>query len=246
MNNRSISKQQNYFTIQNLNEMRNLILAAAITFMTGYASAQKQIGVHIGTSTNFIDFDGLSNIITDKISGHTDLSAGIDLRLPMDQNFNFRTGVNYRQKGFNSNIGTSFDIGGLPIPIGAKAQVRVNYIDIPANLEYKIVNKENLKVYAFAGPYAAYSLKGHIQTRANLLFDINVKRFDLDLNNTNQSRVELGANAGGGISTTIGSGNLFAEVNYQHGFTNQMSTDLIALNGKNRTINTAIGYRFAF
>jgi hypothetical protein len=212
------------------------------TLMT--LKAQNTIGIHIGSASNSVSLNGLSDIVTPDISTYTGFSGGVDVKLKMDQNFNFKTGLDYRQKGFNSNIGTSIDAGIIDLPIGASANVRVNYIDVPVNLEYNIVNTDKMKVYAFAGPYAAYALNGHIQTKANLLISLNVKRFDINMKSQDYNRFELGANAGGGIETKIGNGSVFGDVSYQHGFSNQMTNGIIDLESKNRSINIAVGYRF--
>jgi bifunctional N-acetylglucosamine-1-phosphate-uridyltransferase/glucosamine-1-phosphate-acetyltransferase GlmU-like protein len=224
--------------------MKKLFVVLCFVVINSIGNAQMKLGIHIGGTNNQASINTSNDQVSDQVTGFTGFNAGVDLSITMDEKFSFKTGINYRKKGINTNLGTSFNIGSFNVPVGASAELKASYIDIPVQLQYSIINNTKAKVYAFGGPYAAYNSGAHINTKANLLFDINVKRFEIDRNAAGYSKVELGAQLGAGGALKIGSGEVFGEVNYQHGFNKQLQNSYVDLGIKNRSVNFGIGYRF--
>jgi hypothetical protein len=225
--------------------MRKLFLVFSFIAINLLVNAQTKIGLQIGGTANNASVNTASDQVNNQISSNTGFNAGLNVDIAMDEKFSFKTGINYREKGINTNLGSSFNIGSFNVPVGASAELRASCIDIPVQLQYSIIDNTKAQVYAFGGPYAAYNSGAHIDTKANLLFDINVKRFEIDRNAAGYSKVELGAQLGAGGALKIGSGEVFGEVNYQHGFNKQLQNPYVDLGIKNRSVNFGIGYRFS-
>jgi hypothetical protein len=225
--------------------MRKLLFVFTLLSVNIFLKAQTKIGFHIGGVNNNVSLQNMTDQVNENVAGFTGYSSGIDVIIRMDEKFSFKTGVNYKQKGFDTDLSTSFNIGSINVPVGASAEIRANYIDIPIAIQYDILSNEKVNVYGFAGAYAAYNTKAFMDTKANLLFDINVKRFDIDRNANGYNKMDLGAQIGGGAEIKIGSGALFGEVGYEHGFNKQIQNPYVDLGIKNRSVNFGIGYKFS-
>ncbi len=220
----------------------NILLGLTLSAIT--LSAQTTIGFKVGGNTNYASLSGISDDFLPNTFSYTRLSAGVDVSIPIEKNFTFRPGLSYNEKGFIVKETTSFNTLGIDLPLGVKANTQINYVDASALMQYNYTAPSGFHAYAFAGPYLGYATKGFVQTKANFIIDINVKRFDLNLNDDMYNRYELGLIGGGGLGAKMGKGEIFLDVKYQHGFTNQINDPVIDLGVKNRSVNYSIGYRF--
>ena len=223
--------------------MKSIYLIPSFLLFTLTIMAQNSIGFKIGGNTNFASVTGISNSILPEINSYTGFSAGVDANLKMDEKFSFKPAINYTEKGFIMRETTSTDIIGIDLPLGVQANTKVNYIDVNALLQLNYAQSDKFHGYVFAGPTLAYATNASVQTKANFIIDINVKKFDLDLSDDTYNRYEFGVAGGAGIGTSIGKGEIFAEVKYQHGFTDQINNPIFDLGVKNRSVNFGIGYR---
>jgi hypothetical protein len=226
--------------------MKRLFFAAAMFFTILSIKAQTTIGFKIGGNTNFASISGVASSVMPDNTAYIGFSGGLEVGVPMDEKFTFKTGVNYIEKGFTLDQSTDVNLGGINVPLGAKVNTKINYVDVPVLLQYNLPINSSIQAYAFAGPNVSYALSGAIQTKAQVLFDINVKKIPLDLSDDTYNRIDLGAAVGGGIAANIGSGQVFTDLKYNHSFTNSINDPIVDLGVKNRSINYQIGYRFAF
>lgn len=116
--------------------------------------------------------------------------------------FSIQPGVFFSTKG---NKESSYFPGpGASQPL--ETITKLNYIEVPVNLLYKIPVGENLKVFIGGGPYLAYALSGGWYVGGQKLGDIvfggdnNYKRFDYGINTTSgfelKNRVVISAGYG--------------------------------------------------
>lgn len=225
--------------------MKRILFVFSFCFTLFTVYCQNFIGFKIGGNTNDVDIQGINTSIIPSANSYTGLSAGLTSLITLDKNFSFRSDLSYTQKGFSVSQGTSFEVLGIDVPIGATLVTKVNYLDITPQLQYDYKSQSGFHAYGFAGPCLAYGTTASIQTKTNFILDFNIYRTDLDLSNDSYNRWDFGISGGAGIGGKIGSGEVFAEVKYNHGFSDQLGNNLIDLGVKNRSINYGVGYRFS-
>lgn len=224
--------------------MRKLLLVAVV-LQTLFVNAQVEAGIKIGVNSNTIALDGLSSSLSPNVSSLTGYNLGANANINIMNNLNFRPSLTYVNKGFDMDISTSFDIVGIDIPIGAKATTKMNMINAAVPLSYTFVKSNYVDVYGYAGPYLGYILNANMQTKASILFDVNVKKFDLPLDG-NSNRLEVGGLVGAGAALKTPNGKLFGELEYAGSFNETIKTPLLDIGMKNKGISFNVGYSFNF
>ena len=104
-----------------------------------------QIGIKAG-----LNFSNLNNQDVESLSGY---QVGLFLHFKLSKIVHFNTGFNYSQKGFiipKSHFGTPLE----------GEEIRLNYIEIPANFAFHLKIGQQLSLFAQAGPYLAISISG--------------------------------------------------------------------------------------
>lgn len=211
------------------------LLSASFSF----AQISPSFGVRAGILSSGIRGDApesLNNLL-DFTNGmvttadHTGFFAGVNVNLPVSENFSVEPGIYYSQKGYDLNgnlTGKGLDV----IGVNAKASLQTQYIDIPVLLKG---NFGGLQI--FAGPQVSYLTQANLKTTAGLL------GFNL-LNTTMDATHQLNrwdAGVTGGIGYQFENGiNIMAS--YDHGL---MKADANKnMNAYNRAIKLGIGIQF--
>lgn len=225
--------------------MRTMIISIALCLTQVLTYAQNEIGFKIGVNINSATINGLSESFTPEVNPTTGFSAGIYTSTTLSNELSFKPEINYSKKGFGLNASTSFDAFGLEIPIGAEAITTINTINAQLPLSYNLVHNDKVDFYVYGGPSIGYAIDAAIQTRANFIFDINIKKFDVNLSEGNNERFEIGALAGLGLGVKTNGGKLLLETEYQHGFNAMVKTPIVNVGAINKGLAFSIGYAFA-
>jgi len=125
---------------------------------------------------------------------------------------------------------------------GVTASTKINYLEMPLLAKYKFGN-EGLRFNITAGPVLSYAADAQLVTRANLLFDINPLKTNIDLDALNYERLEVSASIGAGMAYETSGGEFFADARYVHGFSDLYNAPVVDLNLKNRGIGVTVGYK---
>lgn len=160
-------------------------------------------------------------------------------------NFALQSELTYTTKGFELDENFNVDLFNIPVPLGATAISRFDYLELPVLAKLQFGN-DIVKGYALAGPTVGYALSGNLTTRARILVDIDLFDTDLDLDNLGYERLELGAVAGAGLSFNTGTGDLFLDARYHHGFTEVYDVPLLTDRVQNTGLSFNAGYLFHF
>ncbi|MBK8701056.1 MAG: PorT family protein [Saprospiraceae bacterium] len=226
--------------------MKRILFVLLTAFTLQLVNAQTHIGFTMGANTNNAAISGISPSFLPELNPYTGFAASIQASLNIDRHFSFRPSLGYTEKGFIMKETTTTDIIGIDLPIGLQANTRMNYVDLAAALQYDYAKSGGFHGYVYAGPSLAYATSAHVQTKTNFIIDVNVKRFDIDLSDDMYNRMELGAVIGTGIGTTLGKGELFADISYRHGFTDQINDPILDIGIKNRSVQFGIGMLLKF
>lgn len=169
----------------------------------------------------------------------SDLLLGFNAGAIVNITFNrlvIRPGVFYSTKGETENA-KLMDITGTVIG-PTKTKLRLNYLEVPVNVLYKIPVGNNNAINLGGGGYFGYGLSGSIsrdgQDPYPVKFGNSTGVFDLRLNNP-----DFGVNviAGAGIKDRY-----LIEAGYSYGFGNLSPSANSTLN--NRTLSFSVGYIF--
>ena len=143
-----------------------------------------------------------------------------------------RAEVNFAQKGYNINLNENIDGLGTVVQ---EAKVNFSYLEVPVLLKVKFFGP----LYAYAGPYFGFALKGNQVTDSysidgvdqdlNEIADVNILKID-DHNNIPYKKTDFGAAMGLGAQFGLGPIHAFAEGRATLGLSNLYDTESDAWN----------------
>lgn len=228
-----------------MKKIQHVLTIAALLLTTTFSYAQISVGAKAGVYTSFIDVTEAAEGLTQNVEGLTTPTFGLVAEIGVSENFAFQPELLYTTKGFKVNEGININLGGLPIPAGVTARTKINYLEVPLLAKYKF-GSAALKFNVTAGPVVSYAVNGQLDTRANLLFDINPIKTNIDLDALNYERLEVSASIGAGMAYETSGGEFFADARYVHGFSDLYNAPVVDLNLKNRGIGVTLGYKMNF
>lgn len=228
-----------------MKRIQNVLTIAALLLTATFSYAQVSVGAKAGVYTSFIDVTDAAEGLTQNVEGLTTPTYGLVAEIGLSDNFSFQPELLYTTKGFQVSEGININLGGLPIPAGVTARTKINYLEVPVLAKYKF-GTEGLRFNVTAGPVVSYAVNGQLDTRANLLFDINPIKTNIDLDALNYERLEISASVGAGMAYETSGGEFFADARYVHGFSDLYNAPVVDLNLKNRGIGVTVGYKMDF
>jgi hypothetical protein len=213
----------------------------ASTFVFGQFSLGLKTGLSISDPQTELYIDAINNAP----KSYTSFLLGGTAEIQINQYFSFQPELQYVRRGFTINEGTSFNVIGFDIPVGAKATTSINYIETPLLAKAKIGNGTT-NFYGVAGPSIGYATSAKIQPKVTLLIDFNLPEVDIDLSNNIYNRTEVSGVIGAGVEHNVQTGKLFADVRYSHSFTNIINDPIIDVSVKNSGVQLSVGYAYQF
>ena len=216
-------------------------MTVMLVAITASLFGQVSIGAKAGIYRSDVAVQGIDNNILPNTIGITDFSGGIVSEVMLGKNFGFQPELSYEKSGFKINEGMDLDVFNIPVPIGVKAKVKVDYLSMPILAKYKM-GTGPVKAYVSAGPNFRYALKGDVQTYATVIIDIPVWSQAIDFSGDNVQRMDIGGVVGAGVSFTTGPGQLFLDARYNHGFTQVDNFSFADLQIRNTGMGINIGY----
>ena len=218
-------------------------IAAITVFATTLSNAQVNIGVKGGLNFSDAKTDVFIDAVNNAPSTYTSFVVGGVAEIPLHENFSFQPELLYTKKGFTIDEGTSFDVLGINIPLGAKATTSISYIETPLLAKVKLVQGK-AKIYGIAGPSIGYATSAKIQPKVTLLIDFNLPEINLDLSNSIYNRTDISGILGGGAEYNLGSGRIFTDIRYQHSLSNIINSPIADLTVKNSGFQWTVGYSY--
>ncbi|NNF35426.1 MAG: PorT family protein [Saprospiraceae bacterium] len=224
--------------------MKNLItLLVATIFSLQVGMSQWSTGIRIGTAITNTSGNGIIESAI-PMEWETGLEIGIRTEYGLANALSVVSGVQYSRSGFSIDQGLDLNILGLNIPIEARADFNINYIETPVMLKYTMGDK-NLQYYGIGGITTSYAASGSIQPVARVLLDINLPSIDINFSDNYLNRWNVAATIGAGLQKEVGQGKIFGEIAYEHGLSNLVNT-VVDLDLKNKGFSLGIGYTHSF
>jgi hypothetical protein len=204
---------------------KNLLLAFAFVMFSAAAMAQSlSIGPEVGVNFNKLNYD-VSGIDESSVVG---FRAGVTAHLGWGK-LALEPGIFYASKGGGTKTaGTSED------------EIKLNYLEIPVLLQFRVIKLGPAKIFAGLGPVANFGLSG-----TNVSTDLT-KNPPVETT----SDIDFGSDAGSlsgtdfGLMFNVGAQfmGLFVRPYYQMGLSNL--SNVSGLSVKNNCFGVSVGYLF--
>ncbi|MFN7120141.1 MAG: porin family protein [Saprospiraceae bacterium] len=219
------------------------IIAIAALLIACYTTsfAQLSLGLRGGLNVgNVYTTDGLDAVTPDFQSINGPTVAGV-LEYGFSKNFALQTELGITRKGFKFGLDRDINLFNIPVPVGATAESRFNYLEVPLLAKIKF-GDETVHGYVTAGPTFGYATSGRLITRADALFEFKVSDTDINLDAINYERFEVGGAVGAGIGFNTGFGQLFADARYTRGFTELYDIPVFDERIRNQGFALSVGF----
>lgn len=222
--------------------MPKVFLTFCLSMMTFLAVAQTSFGLRIGSTWSNVNTSEAIGNVTPDFQPINGFSIGAFAEIPVAPQFSIQPEIGYTRKGFVMNEGFDTPLFGIDVPVGVTAETKFDYLEIPVLAKYSF-GEDNLKAYVAIGPNIGYALNGRVDTKTNLLVDINLGSTNINLQDQDFNRIEVGATGAAGVSYEAGFGTLFVDARYNRGFTQVYNLPFI--NEKVRTSGFGLNVGFA-
>lgn len=166
--------------------MKKLLTIVALMVL-GATTSFAQLGLRAGVNFNNIGKDAKDEPIL-KAENKTGFHIGAVYNIDLIGSFSIEPGLYFSQKGFTLD-GEVMDAGDptqsiLDLSSPLKGDANMNYLEVPVNVKYKLLDLSILGLDAHIGPFVAYGLGGKYEDSKvfdNGDGDLNCKRFDFGL-----------------------------------------------------------------
>jgi hypothetical protein len=224
------------------------LLFVLITIMANSMEAQNKIGVSGMAGSSNIDFNGLGllDLLDPYIKSIPQYSVGMVYERELNHQWSMVTGARYDSRGFTIREDLTIALFGLDVPVGARVNTRLDYLEVPLAIQYNI-KSGGVSPYLKAGVSAGYALSGKIQPKVDAIISWNLPAVQINLNNDIYNRFDVSALASAGISIpTNDIGSLQLEVSYRHSLNDMFLDNITDIRIKSNGISAGLGYTMRF
>ncbi|MEM1357653.1 MAG: outer membrane beta-barrel protein [Bacteroidota bacterium] len=177
-----------------------------LVFFAGPLSAQTTIGLKVlaGASSLTSSADALpANIGRHKsVNGTT---FGVVVERNLGYHISLRSGFQQSQRGLTLQQGSVPKLLGAAVPRDYEAQIRMNYLEVPLALKFRLpVAEGQVELYGWGGATAGYALAGSIRSRSATSMNFQLTTAKLDMANYAFPRFHLGYTGGLGFGLNLG------------------------------------------
>jgi Outer membrane protein beta-barrel domain len=231
--------------LQKMTDMKTLLKTTILVLLLAVAfslQAQKfSIGIKGGAQFANVKVPGFVEDVSflPDFNSIATPNLGVVSEIELHPNFAIQPELSWTVKGFQVNENFDVNLFKVPVPLGATAISKFNYLELPLLAKAKFGN-----FYVLAGPTFGYALNGRLQTRADL-FLIEVDLFDtaIDLDQVGYERWEVGGMAGAGVSIPVfNGGQIFFDARVSHGFTQPYDLPVVHEKVLHKNIGLNIGF----
>ena len=212
--------------------MKKYFLIIAVVFLLSASFVYGQslfIGGSIGLNLSKLDYN--SDIISDgyNINFRNGIKAGLFIEYPITNQFIISTELNYSMRGAEHNS------NGVFWPLNYKFITKMDYLEIPITLQYRMPLGINISPKIFAGAEAAFLLQAKTEYYENDILQMEV--------NSNSQSNEYGVIFGIGADYNLSTNKIIFDIRYYYGISNIDKNE--SSKTTNKTISFNIGYAFS-
>jgi hypothetical protein len=226
------------------------LLTVAALFAGLFTNVNAQNGITAFGSAGISDIEisglGLLDLVDPYIKPITQYTAGIRYEKDLSPRFAFVTGAQYSSRGFGVRENFNIDLFGVDLPVDARVETRLNYLEAPATIKYSFT-ESGVKPYVKAGASAAYALNGKLQPKVDAILTWNLPAININLENDMYNRFDVSGIAAAGIDLPIGeTGNIQFEATYRHSLNDMFLDNITNIRIKSHGLSAGVGYTMRF
>ena len=208
--------------------MKLQLLALLTLLFAGTTFAQTSLGVYGAYGQSNVRSGAAFDGVTDRLDGIGTVTFGVMAEMPLTPVFSLRPGLEYTSRGTAIGLTEGIDLGGVNLPVGARAKTRFNYVEAPLLLQVNVPTEGAIQPYFVAGPSLGYATSGRVATAARAVIDIDLYSTPLDLDLIRYDRFHVAAIGGVGAKARLGeTSQVFVEARYQHGLSQPYDVPVI-------------------
>jgi hypothetical protein len=236
-----------------MNDMQNRLASSIGTMFLGlfililatmYSEAlraQVAVGARVGYNLNTVyTTNGLGAVAPNFLS-LDEASVGVVLEIPVAGSFSVQPELAYTTRGFGLKQGLDTEVLGVALPLEARAETRIRYLEMPVLAKYKF-GQDALQAYLAAGPTLSYASAGQVDAYATALIELDLGTTNVDLEAVNYERWDVGATLGVGLQYDFGPVSTFVDARYYRGFSELYDIPLVNERVRNRGYGFNIGF----
>jgi hypothetical protein len=226
----------------------SLLPFLVLVIMVNPLKAQHKVGVTVEAGSSNIDVNGLGilDMVAPYIKSIPQYNAGLVYEWQMDPQWSVVTGARFASRGFEMKDDVNINLLGLDLPLGARINTRLHYLEVPAVIQYHFV-KKGISPYLKAGVAAGYAIEGKIQPYVNAIINWKLPAIPINLENESYNRFDISAMGGAGVSIpTNDIGSIQFEVNYRHSLNDMFQDKITDIRIKSNGISAGISYTIRF
>jgi hypothetical protein len=225
------------------------LMALTMCFLfAAKTNAQNRIGISAQAGTSNIEVNGLGllDILDPYIKSIPQYSVGLDYEKEFNSHFSLITGAKYASRGFRMQEDLNIEVMGIDLPVGAKVDTRLQYLEVPLAFKYKFTDS-GVTPFVKAGASAGYAIDGKLQPKVHALIDWNLPSININLNNDLYNRFDIAGLVGAGVEIpTNDIGAITLEVNYRHSMNDMFQDKITDIRIKSHGFTAGIGYSMRF
>jgi len=222
--------------------MKKLFVITCMMFST-LIIAQRDIsaGGHLYLGTSTMDLTGIEASFID-LNPQLSYTLGGHLTIPVHDKFSFIPAINYNRSGFHLDEGTSLNVLGVSLPVGARLSFNMHFLQSPLLMEYKPLGSTS-PFHLRAGVAPTYMAGATMDASARVLFEIPLS--SVDLKNTGYVQDwQLDGILEAGADIPMGNGALSLDLRYIHALSNQVDLPINDLGLRRQGVMLGVGYSF--
>jgi hypothetical protein len=210
--------------------------------------AQSKITAFGSAGITEIEVSGLGvlDLVNPYIKPITQYTTGIQYERNLNPNLSFVTGAQYTSRGFGMKENFNVDLFGIDLPVGARIETRLNYLEVPAMLKYEF-GESGVTPYIKAGASAAYAIDGKIQPKVDAIITWKLPAININLESDMYNRLDVSGIVGAGLNFAVGeTGAIQLDVNYRHSLNDMFLDKITDIRIKSHGISAGLGYTMRF
>ncbi len=225
--------------------MKNLLAAALMMSFVGLYS-QTSVGIKIGYSNSNMNI----NLPMESLSSNTDafsgFTAGVTSEIGLGHGLSLAPELHYTQRGSIWKPGFNVDLGPIDIPVGLTITNKINYLDLPVLMRYKL-DAGPMSLYFDGGLAMNYALNASVSEEVNIIINQHIATQNLNLGSNSYNRIGVAGVIGAGIEYPLSTTglSLSLDARYNHAFNNFLDVSEM-VDTKAKGMEIGIGIKKSF
>jgi len=224
------------------------LMLVVLMSLVQHLSAQSKITAFGSVGITEVEVSGLGllDLVNPYIKPITQYTTGIQYERNLNPNLSFVTGAQFTSRGFGMKENFNIDLFGVDLPVGARIETRLNYLEVPAMLKYEF-GEGGVTPYVKAGASAAYAIDGKIQPKVDAIITWKLPAININLESDMYNRLDVSGIVGAGLNFPVGeTGAIQLDVNYRHSLNDMFLDKITDIRIKSHGISAGLGYTMRF